>query len=185
MVHGVVDRTMGPPRYRHGMSTSRVQVRSAARADAPLIVALIAELADYERAPEQALATVELIEQHLFGPRPMAECLIGLVDGLPQGFALFFHNFSTWMGKPGIYLEDLFVRPAARGEGLGKALFTAVATIAVERGCGRMDWMVLDWNTPAIDFYTRLGAVGMTEWTGFRLSGEGLRALGAARASQS
>jgi GNAT superfamily N-acetyltransferase len=152
--------------------------RPAAPADIPLILALIRELADYERAPEQAVATDELLHRHLFGDGlgrgPTAECLIGELDGRPEGFALFFHNFSTWLGKPGLYLEDLFVRPAARGRGLGKALFQRVAAIALERGCPRLEWSVLDWNTPAIGFYTSMGARPMDEWTVYRLTGPAL-----------
>ena len=123
----------------------------------------------------------ELIRQHLFGNGlgrgPTAECVIGELDGVAQGFALFFHNFSTWLGKPGIYLEDLFVRPAARGAGLGKALFVHVARIALERGCERYEWSVLDWNTPAIDFYKSMGAVALDDWTTFRVTGEALARL--------
>jgi GNAT superfamily N-acetyltransferase len=146
-----------------------------------LILALIRELAEYERAPEEAVATPELITRHLFGEGfgrgPTAECLIGEIDGRAEGMALFFHNFSTWLGKPGVYLEDLFVRPRARGRGLGKALLVHVAKIARERGCGRLEWAVLDWNEPAIGFYKSLGATAMDEWTVYRVSGEGLERL--------
>lgn len=162
-----------------------ISIRPATPEDIPLILALIRELAEYERAPEQAVATPELIRRHLFGEGPgaggrgpIAECLIGAVDGRPEGFAVFFHNFSTWLGKPGLYLEDLFVRPASRGRGLGAALLRRVAAIGVERGCERMEWAVLDWNTPAIEFYRRLGARAMDEWTLFRVSGDALRTLG-------
>lgn len=160
------------------MADPSITVRDASEHDIPLILALIAELADYERAPEQAVATPELLRRHLFGQGlgrgPTAECIIGELDGAPMGFALFFHNFSTWLGRPGLYLEDLFVRPAARGRGLGQALFAHVARIAVQRGCGRMEWSVLDWNTPAIDFYRANGATAMDEWTVHRLTGEAL-----------
>lgn len=162
---------------------SPINIRPATPQDVPLILQLIADLAEYEKAPEQAIATPEDIHRHLFGdslagahvsgaPRrgPVAECVIGEVDARPQGFAVFFHNFSTWTGKPGLYLEDLFVRPQARGVGLGKALLLHLATIAHARGCGRFEWSVLDWNTPAIDFYTGLGAMPMTEWTIYRVT---------------
>jgi GNAT superfamily N-acetyltransferase len=145
-------------------------VRPATPADVPLILALIRELADYERAPEQAVATPALLHAALFGPRPSCEALIGLVDGQPQGFALYFTNFSTWLGRPGIYLEDLFVRPPARQRGLGKALLIALARTAKSRGCARMEWSVLDWNTPAHDFYRTLGAKPMDEWTTWRMT---------------
>jgi GNAT superfamily N-acetyltransferase len=147
-----------------------------------LILSLICELAEYERAPDAVVATEDLLRRHLFGDGigrgPVAECVIGEIDGVPQGFALFFHNVSTWLGKPGLYLEDLFVRPAARGRGLGKALFRHVARCAAERGCGRLEWAVLDWNEPAIGFYRKLGAVAMDEWTVYRLTGESMRRAG-------
>ena len=117
--------------------------------------------------------------QKLFGPRPYAEVLIGEIDGVPQGFALFFHNFSTFEGRPGIYVEDLFVRPDARGSGLGKALLGTLAGLAVERDCARLEWSVLDWNTPAIDFYKALGATPMDEWTVYRVDGSALNNLAA------
>jgi GNAT superfamily N-acetyltransferase len=158
-----------------------ITIRPAERTDLALILQFIRELADYEKAPEQAVATPEMIERALFGEthgrRPIAECVIGLVDGEPQGFALYFMNFSTWVGKAGMYLEDLFVRPSARGAGLGKALLTHVAKAAASRGCRRFEWAVLDWNTPAIEFYKALGAEPMSEWTTFRLAGEKLDAL--------
>ena len=158
---------------------SPIRIRPAVRTDVPLILSLIRELAEYERDPGAVVATEALLERHLFGEGlgrgPVAECVIGEVDGEPQGFALFFHNFSTWLGRPGLYLEDLFVRPAARGRGLGKALLSHLAALAVERGCGRFEWWVLDWNEPAIGFYKSMGAVPMSEWTVFRLSGEAMR----------
>jgi GNAT superfamily N-acetyltransferase len=113
----------------------------------------------------------------LFGPRPYAEVLIGEIDGAPQGFALFFHNFSTFEGRPGIYLEDLFVRPDARGSGLGKALLAYLAKLAVDRGCARLEWSVLDWNEPSIGFYKSLGARAMDKWTVFRMDGDALKRL--------
>lgn len=164
------------------MTTSpSINIRRAEPADTGLILAFIRELAEYERAPEQAVATPALIRQHLFGSGlgrgPSAECVIGEVGGVPEGFAVFFHNFSTWLGKPGMYLEDLFVRPGARGSGLGKALLKHVAAIAVERGCERFEWNVLDWNAPAIGFYRKLGATALDEWTIHRISGPALLAL--------
>lgn len=151
-----------------------LHVRAARPADVPLIVSLIRELAEYERAPQEARATDALIHDALFGRPPACEALIGEADGTPEGFALFFHNFSTWKGRRGLYLEDLFVRPAARGKGLGAMLLRRVANIALERGCPRMEWAVLDWNTPAIEFYRRLGAAPMDEWTVYRLAGDAL-----------
>jgi GNAT superfamily N-acetyltransferase len=157
-----------------------LSIRPATPTDIPLILSLIRELADYEKAPQEAIATDALLRRALFPKapdRPHAECVIGELDGIPQGFALFFTNFSTWKGRPGIYLEDLFVRPAARSQGLGKALFKHVAALAVSRGCARYEWAVLDWNTPAIDFYKAMGATPMEEWTIYRLTGPALTAL--------
>lgn len=155
----------------------RVTLRPAVPDDIPLIIELITELADYERLVHEVKVDAQRMHDHLFGPRPYAEVLIGEVDGQPQGFALFFHNYSTWLSQPGIYLEDLFVRPAARGAGLGKALLTELARLAVERGCGRLEWSVLDWNEPAIGFYRSLGARPQDEWTVYRLTGDALREL--------
>ena len=154
-----------------------LSIRPALAGDVPLIRQLIAELAEYERLADAAVATDDGLREQLFGARPAAEVLIGEVDGEPAGFALFFHNFSTFLGKRGLYLEDLFVRPAFRGAGLGRHLMAALARIAVQRDCGRFEWSVLDWNAPSIDFYRRLGAVGMDEWTVQRLEGEALHAL--------
>lgn len=154
-----------------------LSIRPATPDDVPLILTLIGELAAYERAPEEACATPELMHDALFGARPACECVIGEIDGAAQGFALFFHNFSTWKGRRGLYLEDLFVRPAARGSGLGRALLLHLAAIARERRCARMEWAVLDWNEPAIGFYRKLGAVPMSEWTTFRVAGEALERL--------
>jgi GNAT superfamily N-acetyltransferase len=156
-----------------------IEVRPAAAADSGLILSLIRELAEYERLSHEVKATQVAIHDSLFGPTPRAEALIAEVDGTPQGFALFFHNYSTFLAQPGIYLEDLFVRPAARGCGAGKALLAQLARLALERGCGRLEWAVLDWNTPAIQFYERLGAKAMTEWTVNRLAGEALSNLAA------
>jgi GNAT superfamily N-acetyltransferase len=160
-----------------------ITIRPATPADVPLILGFIRELAEYERAPHAVVATEDLLHQHLFGAGlgrgPIAECLMGLVNGVPEGFAVFFHNFSTWTGRPGVYLEDLFVRPSARGVGLGKALFAAVGAIAKARGCARYEWSVLDWNTPAIEFYTHFGASPMSEWTVHRMTEPAITALAA------
>ena len=154
-----------------------LSIRPATIDDVPLIRALIAELAEYERLADAAVATDDDLRAQLFGAQPAAEVLIGEVDGQAAGFALFFHNFSTFLGKRGLYLEDLFVRPAFRGSGLGRHLMASLARIAVQRDCGRFEWSVLDWNAPAIGFYRRIGAVGMHEWTVQRLEGEALHAL--------
>lgn len=157
------------------MTTS---IRPALPADSATIHSLILELAEYERLTHAVQATADDLHRCLFGPRPYAEALIAEHDGQPVGFALFFHNFSTFRGSPGLYLEDLFVRPEHRGLGLGKALLTSLARIAVERGCARMEWAVLDWNQPAIGFYQSLGARPMDEWTIYRLDGDSLARLG-------
>ena len=154
-----------------------LSIRPATADDVPLIRQLIAELAEYERLADAAVATDDGLREQLFGAHPAAEVLIGEVDGEPAGFALFFHNFSTFLGKRGLYLEDLFVRPAFRGAGLGKHLMASLARLAVQRDCGRFEWSVLDWNAPAIGFYRTLGAVGMDEWTVQRLEGDALHAL--------
>jgi GNAT superfamily N-acetyltransferase len=153
-------------------------IRPATPDDAPALVALIRELAVYEKLEHEAVASPDDLRRALSGPRPTAEALIAEADdGRPAGFALFFHNFSTFVGRPGLYLEDLFVRPEHRGAGLGKALLLALARLAVERGCGRMEWAVLDWNEPAIGFYRSLGARPMDEWTVFRLDADALARL--------
>lgn len=157
--------------------TADLRIRAARPTDAGLILAFIRELAEYEQLAHDLVADEAGLAMQLFGPTPRAEVLIAEAGGEPAGFALFFHNFSTFIGKPGLYLEDLFVRPAFRGRGLGKRLMVRLAQIAVERDCGRFEWSVLDWNTPAIDFYRSLGAVGMDEWTVQRVSGEQLKAL--------
>lgn len=160
-----------------------IRIRPATPADLPLIGALITELAVYEKLADEVRFDPAVLGEHLFGPRPMAEVVIGELDGTPQGFALFFHNFSTFEGRPGIYLEDLFVRPAARGAGLGKALLAELARLAVARGCARFEWSVLDWNEPSIGFYKALGARAMDDWTVMRVDGPALTALaGLARA---
>lgn len=157
-----------------------ISIRPASAADLPLIAQLIRDLAEYERLAHEVRFDHEVLRAKLFGPRPYAEVVIGELDGKPQGFALFFHNFSTFEGRPGIYLEDLFVRPEARGSGLGKALLSHLAALAVERDCARLEWSVLDWNEPAIGFYKKLGARLMDEWTVMRVDGDALTQLGAA-----
>jgi GNAT superfamily N-acetyltransferase len=156
-----------------------VSIRPATQADLPLIASLIRALAEYEKLAHEVRFSEEVLGQKLFGARPYAEVIIGEVDGVAQGFALFFHNFSTFEGKPGIYLEDLFVKPEARGAGLGKALLARLAALAVERDCARLEWSVLDWNEPAIGFYKSLGARMMDEWTVMRVDGAALEQLGA------
>ncbi len=153
-------------------------LRPAAEADLDTIIELIHALAEYEREPEAVRLDREMLRGHLFGPRPYAEVMLAETDaGQSAGFALFFHNFSTWEGRPGIYLEDLFVRPEFRGHGYGKALLSELARLAVERGCARLEWAVLDWNEPSIQFYRALGARPMDEWTTYRVDGEALRTL--------
>ena len=156
-----------------------LSIRSATPADISLSGQFIRDLAEYEKLAHEVRFDEAVMAQKLFGPRPFAEVLIGEIDGTPQGFALFFHNFSTFEGRPGIYLEDLFVRPDARGSGLGKALLGKLAALAVERDCARLEWSVLDWNTPAIDFYKALGARPMDEWTVYRVDGDALTDLAA------
>jgi GNAT superfamily N-acetyltransferase len=158
---------------------SRVRISRATEGDVPLIVQLIRELAEYERAPHEAVATVEGMTEALFGEIPQAEVLIAHFDDEPAGFALFFYNFSTWTGKRGIYLEDVFVRPDMRRHGIGAALFRALARIAVARDCPRLEWAVLNWNELAINFYRKIGATAKDDWTTFRLSGETLQKLAA------
>ena len=154
-----------------------VTIRPAGPADLDLIHGFILALADYEHLSGEVRADREALAHHLFGPRPMAEVLIAQLGTKPAGFALFFHNFSTFEGRPGLYLEDIYVMPEARGHGAGKALLAALARLAVERGCARLEWAVLDWNSPAIDFYRSLGARPMDEWTVNRLDGAALAAL--------
>ena len=160
-----------------------LSIRPADAADLPLIAALIRELADYEKLAHEVRFDEAALGERLFGRNngrgPYAEVLIGEVDGVAQAFALFFHNFSTFEGKPGVYLEDLYVRPEARGAGLGKALLRALAQIALERDCARLEWWVLDWNAPAIGFYEKLGAKPMDEWTTMRVDGAALAELAA------
>lgn len=157
-------------------------LRLAQRADVPLILKFIQGLAEYERLADSVVATEARLAETLFGDRPYAEVIIAEWDGAPAGFALFFHNYSTFLARPGIYLEDLFVDPAFRGRGIGKALLVRLAQLAVERNCGRLEWSVLDWNEPAIGFYRSLGAIAMDEWTINRVTGEALERLAAAGA---
>jgi GNAT superfamily N-acetyltransferase len=149
-------------------------IRPATPADTPGIARLIRALAEYERLSHQVTIEEDQLRAHLFGPRPCAEALLAEEAGAVVGFALFFPSYSTFVGKPGIFLEDLFVRPEHRGHGHGKALLAAVARVAVERGCGRLEWSVLKWNEPALRFYRSLGAVPMDEWTAYRLTGDAL-----------
>lgn len=152
-------------------------IRAATPADVPVILRFVRELAEYERAPDAVEATEATLHAALFGRAPAAEAVIAEHAGAPAGFALFFHNFSTWTGKRGLYLEDLYVTPAARGTGLGKALLRHLAALAVARDCGRFEWAVLDWNAPAIAVYDSVGAESMDEWTVRRLSGAALARL--------
>jgi GNAT superfamily N-acetyltransferase len=154
-----------------------LSIRPAMVADVPIILELIRELATYERAPNEVTATKEQLIDVLFGPRPAAEVLLAFEEETPVGFAVFFHNFSTWLGHRGLYLEDLFVRPEQRGKGYGRELLVNLAKIADERNCGRMEWAVLDWNEPALKFYKKLGAVPLDEWTVFRLTRNGIAKL--------
>jgi GNAT superfamily N-acetyltransferase len=155
-------------------SSGQILVRPAAVDDAPLIFTFIRALAEYEKLSGSVTATEELIRKHLFGNNPAAETLIAFLDDRPAGFALYFPNFSTFLSRPGIWLEDLFVYPEYRRHGVGRALLRRVASIAVERGCGRLEWSALDWNTLATDFYKKIGAVAMDEWTTYRMTGEAM-----------
>jgi len=164
------------------MKTENFAIRPATAADVPIILALIRALATYERAPNDVTATEDGLSKVLFGEKPAAEVLLAFENETAVGFAVFFHNFSTWLGRPGLYLEDLFVRPEDRGKGYGRALLIHLAKIARDRGCGRMEWAVLDWNEPAIQFYRKLGAKSMDEWTVFRLTRDGIAKLADAKA---
>ena len=154
-----------------------LRLRPAKPADVPVILQLVRALAEYERAPEAVVATEQDFLRHGFGPSPRFSVLLAEDEGKVAGFALWFFTFSTWLGKPGLFLEDLFVRPELRGRGIGKALMLELARIAVREGCGRFEWNVLDWNQPSIDFYRSLGARQLDEWVGCRLEGDALRAL--------
>jgi GNAT superfamily N-acetyltransferase len=153
-------------------------IRAATSGDVPLILSLIKELAEYERLSHEVVATENSLREQLFGERPVAEVLIAEHGGEAAGFALFFHTFSTFLGKPGIYLEDLYVRPEFRRAGIGRALLVHLARVARERGCGRLEWSVLDWNEPAIGFYRGIGASPVSGWTVYRVTGKALEELG-------
>jgi GNAT superfamily N-acetyltransferase len=161
-----------------GVNTAEnFEMRPAGVDDVPVILELIRDLATYERAPDEVTATEEQLVDVLYGERPAAEVLLAFEEKSPVGFAVYFYNFSTWLGRPGLYLEDLFVKPDRRGKGYGRALLVELAKIARDRGCGRMEWAVLDWNEPAIKFYHALGATPMDEWTVFRLTRDGIARL--------
>ena len=160
------------------VTTPAFRIEPATERDVPLILSLIKALSVYERLAHEVTATEEQLHKTLFGPKPSAEVLIGYAGDDPVGFALFFPNYSTFLGKPGIHLEDLFVKPEWRGHGYGRQLLERLAAIAVERDCGRLEWTVLDWNEPAIGFYKKLGATLMDEWSTFRVTGEALGRLG-------
>jgi GNAT superfamily N-acetyltransferase len=171
------ERSGSSPMRFKGLQTASFTIRPARPDDAETLVNLVRELAIYEKLEQHAKAAPDDFRRHLFGPRPAAEAALAEVDGEPVGFALWFSNFSTFRGQPGLYLEDLFVRPEFRGRGIGKALLAFLARLAVERGCGRLEWSVLDWNAPSIAFYRALGARPLDEWTGYRLDDEPLRRL--------
>ncbi len=156
---------------------AQLQIRPAGEQDVPVIFGFIRALAEYEKLAHEVVTNEAQLRQMLFGPRPFAEVLIASTDTGAVGFALFFHTFSTFVGKPGLYLEDLFVNPEHRGKGYGKALMQHLAQLALERGCGRFEWSVLDWNTPSIEFYQRLGAQLMEDWTVCRMDRNAIRTL--------
>jgi GNAT superfamily N-acetyltransferase len=162
---------------------SGLDISPAKSADVALILSLINELAEYEKLRHESIATEASIDKALFGPAPRAEAVIARIDGEPAGFALFFHNFSTFVGKPGLYLEDLFVRPAYRGRAIGKSLLSYLAAVALERDCDRFQWQVLDWNKPSRDFYESLGAKADDTWVNYRITGDALRRLAETRNS--
>ena len=164
------------PYNRIRMATT---IRTAISTDVPQILLFIRALAAYEHEPDAVEANAEALLRDGFGPQPFYQCLIADHDGQPAGFALFFFNYSTWLGRPGLYLEDLFVTPELRGQGIGKALLQRVAAIALEKGCMRLQWEVLDWNTPAIDFYRAMGAEFLDQWRNVRIGGEALQRLAA------
>jgi GNAT superfamily N-acetyltransferase len=160
------------------IGTAELEIRIATEQDTRVILSFIKGLAEYERLSHEVLVTEELLRDSLFGTKPEAEVIIAFEGGEPAGFALFFHNYSTFLGQKGLYLEDLFVNPDRRGRGIGKALLAQLAKIAKERNCGRLEWAVLDWNEPAINFYKSLNAKFMDEWRIFRVTGEALETLG-------
>ncbi|HZF26106.1 MAG TPA: GNAT family N-acetyltransferase [Steroidobacteraceae bacterium] len=167
---------MNPAAAQPAIETMRI--RPATVADVEVVLSLIHELAEYEKLLHEVVATPALVREALFGQKPVAECVLACLGEQPVGFALFFHNYSTFMGRAGLYLEDLFVRPEHRGQGIGEALLRHLARLALERGCSRMEWAVLDWNKRAIEFYERMGAVGIHDWSVFRLTGPALLRLG-------
>lgn len=156
---------------------SEIIIKVANVSDIPLILSLIKELAEYEKLSHEVVATEEMLTETLFGHKSHIEALVGYLHDKPVGFALYFHNFSTFLGRKGIYLEDLYVKPEARGKGVGQKILVYLARLAKERGCGRLEWSVLDWNTPAIEFYKKIGAKPMDEWTVYRLTGAALDEL--------
>jgi GNAT superfamily N-acetyltransferase len=158
-----------------------IDIRPGRPDDVPVILNFIRALAEYEKLAHTVTATEDLLREQLFGPRPAAEVLLALVDSRPMAFALYFQTYSTFVGRPGIWVEDLFVLPESRGQGIGIALLKAVANIAVQQNCGRLEWSVLDWNTAATGFYKKLGAQAMDDWTTYRVTGDALAALGAPR----
>jgi len=159
------------------MTTPPVQIRDASISDVPIILQLIRDLATYERAPNDVIATEEGLREVLFGAEPSAKVILIFEGNEPVGFAVYFFNFSTWLGRPGLYLEDLFVKPETRGRGYGRVLLIHLAKIARDHGCGRMEWAVLNWNEPAIQFYRKLGAIPLEDWTVFRLTQNGINRL--------
>lgn len=167
----------GSSRAREVVSDSELSIRPARDGDVPAILEFVRELASYEKLLDEVVADEAQLRATLFGVKPAAEVLIAELAGAPVGFALFFHTYSTFLAKPGLYLEDLFVRPAARGRGVGLALMAECASLALARDCGRFEWAVLDWNEPALEFYRNLGAVRMADWTTHRLTGTALAAL--------
>ena len=154
-----------------------ISITPATPADVPTILSFIRELAEYEKLLDRVTATEQLLRDNLFGPRRYAEVLMGRLEGRAVGYALFFHNFSTFLARPGVYLEDVYVQPTYRGRGVGKALLREVARVARDRGCGRIEWAVLDWNKPSIDFYLSIGARPLDEWTMFRMDDAAIDAL--------
>jgi GNAT superfamily N-acetyltransferase len=166
------------------MTPAALRIDAATEADIPVILALIRALADYERMTADVVASEATLQASLFGPRPSAEVVIARIGAAPVGFAVWFHTYSTFLGRRGLYLEDLFVVPASRRRGVGRALLAHLAAIAIARDCGRMEWSVLDWNAPAIVFYERLGARPMAEWTVYRLTGDALSNLAARSSTQ-
>jgi len=177
MTPGLTDRKPEGGKRTTMSQTSEVIIRAAARDEVPIVLQFIRDLARYEHLEHMVVATEETLREALFGPRPCAEVVFACVRGLPVGFALFFHNFSTFLGRPGIYLEDLFVQPQARGQGIGRKLLSWLAALAVSRGCARLDWAVLDWNEPSIGFYRGVGATSVDDWRMFRLAGPALLQL--------